>query len=93
MFLFHPSCVHSSRKEKERRLKAAKKAEKEALKTQTKAQDDASGPGDADKNIDGKGEPKEKSVLAEVMMKWTETGGFFLLSSCINIALSSPPFN
>ena len=72
-------------------MKAAKKAEKEALKTQTKAQDDASG--DADKNIDGKGEPKEKSVLAEVMMKWTETGGFFLLSSCINIALSSPPYN
>ena len=65
--------MHSSRKEKERRLKAAKRAEKEALKNQAKDMEDASGSGDADD--DGKGETKEtKSMLAEVMDKWTETG-------------------
>ena len=64
-------------------MKAAKKAEKEALKTQAKIKDDASGTGNANKNGDGNGEPKEKSMLAEVMMKWTETGrlDFFCLGT------------
>lgn len=66
----------SSRKEKEKRMKAAKKAEKEALKTQAKVKDDASRTGDANKNGECNGEPIEKSMLAEVMMKWTETGRF-----------------
>ena len=73
-------------------MKAAKKAEKEALKTQAKVKDDASGTGDANKNGDGNGEPKEKSMLAEVMMKWTETGMFstFLWSKSILYSFGVP---
>ena len=43
-------------------MKAAKKAEKEALKTQAKVKDDASRTGDANKNGECNGEPIEKSM-------------------------------
>ena len=57
-------------------MKAAKKADKEALKVTAMIKDDSSNAGDTNKKGSCNEEPKEKSMLAELMMKWTETGKF-----------------
>ena len=57
-------------------MKLSKKAGKEALKVMAMTKDDLINDRDTNMKDSGNEESKEKSMLAELMMKWTETGKF-----------------